>query len=233
MLWSVLTTSPSRPTRTLTAYSSAPRRTSSASASASLMIRRLSASACWVRPRSSIRKAACSWALATIRSASSCAFSMIRSPSELIRFAARTSSGTATRSSSIRPRAACWSTTTLFVRGRCRPLAMIDSRRSTRKMMSIGVPSGGGSIGSDAGTAGRRRGLSHGRRAVAPRLTRSRPSSGSGDRRSPGRAAPRRRRSRSSSARRGRRPSVGMPRPGRPAPRHPTRGGAGSHGCSG
>ena len=64
MLWSVLTTSPSSPTRTLTAYSSAPRRTSSASASASPMIRRLSASACWVRPRSSIRKAACSCALA-------------------------------------------------------------------------------------------------------------------------------------------------------------------------
>jgi hypothetical protein len=71
------------------------------------MIRRLSASACWVSPRSSIRKAACSCALATMRSASSWAFSMIRSPSELIRFAARTSSGTATRSSSIRPSAAC------------------------------------------------------------------------------------------------------------------------------
>jgi len=59
----------------------------------------------------------------------------------LIRLAARTSSGTATRSSSIRPSAAAWSTTTLFVSGSRRPLAMIDSSRSTRKMMSIGVPS--------------------------------------------------------------------------------------------
>jgi hypothetical protein len=147
MLWSVLTTSPSSPTRTLTAYSSAPRRTSSASSWPSLMIRRLSASACWVSPRSSMRNAACSWARATIRSASSWAFSMMRSPSELIRFAARTSSGTATRSSSMSPRAAAWSMTTLFVRGSRRPFAMIDSRRSTRKMMSIGVASGGGRVG--------------------------------------------------------------------------------------
>ena len=41
MLWSVLTTSPSRPTRTPTAYSSAPRRISSASRWASPMISRL------------------------------------------------------------------------------------------------------------------------------------------------------------------------------------------------
>src|SRR3954451_22376368 len=66
---------------------------------------------------------------------------MIRSPSELIRLAARTSSGTTTRSSSISTSAAAWSTTTLFVNGRRLPLAMIDSRRSTRKMMSIGVSS--------------------------------------------------------------------------------------------
>ena len=105
------------------------------------MISRLWASADWVRPRSSIRKAACSWALATIRSASSWAFSMIRSPSELIRLAARTSSGTATRSSSMRPSAAFWSTTTLVVSGSFLPLAISDSSRSTRKMMSIGVPS--------------------------------------------------------------------------------------------
>ncbi len=39
MLWSVRTTSPSSPTRTLAAYSSAPRRTSAASSSASAMIR--------------------------------------------------------------------------------------------------------------------------------------------------------------------------------------------------
>ena len=88
-----------------------------------------------------MRNAACSWALATIRSASSWAFSMIRSPSALIRFAARTSSGTATRSSSMSPSAAFWSTTTLVVRGSFFPFAMSDSRRSTRKMMSIGVPS--------------------------------------------------------------------------------------------
>jgi len=166
MLWRVLTTSPSSPTRTLTAYSSAPRRTSSASSCDSPMIRRLSASACWVRPRSSIRNAACSWARATIRSASSWAFSMIRSPSELIRFAARTSSGTATRSSSMSPRAAAWSMTTLFVRGSRRPFAMIDSRRSTRKMMSIGVASGGSRLGS----TDRRRRLSHGGRPAADRL---------------------------------------------------------------
>ena len=72
-----------------------------------------------------MRKAACSWAVATIRSASSWAFSMIRSPSELIRLAARTSSGTATRSSSMRPSAASWSTTTLFVSGSFLPLAMM------------------------------------------------------------------------------------------------------------
>jgi len=174
MLWSVLTTSPSSPTRTLTAYSSAPRRTSSASSWPSLMIRRLSASACWVSPRSSIRNAACSWARATIRSASSCAFSMIRSPSELIRFAARTSSGTATRSSSMRPSAAAWSMTTLLVRGRRRPFAMIDSRRSTRKMMSIGVPSGGGRpgrrvVGRDYRTAPRRLSAMFGERRGADR----------------------------------------------------------------
>ena len=99
------------------------------------------ASAAWVRPRSSMRNAACSWARATIRSASSWAFSMIRSPSALIRLAARTSSGTATRSSSMRPSAAFWSTTTLVVSGSFLPLAISDSRRSTRKMMSIGVPS--------------------------------------------------------------------------------------------
>ncbi len=87
-----------------------------------------------------MRNAACSWARATIRSASSWAFSMIRSPSELMRFAARTSSGTATRSSSMRPSAAAWSMTTLFVRGSRLPFAMIDSRRSTRKMMSIWYP---------------------------------------------------------------------------------------------
>ena len=105
------------------------------------MISRLCASAAWVRPRSSMRKAACSWAWATIRSASSWAFSMIRSPSALMRLAARTSSGTATRSSSIRPSAAFWSTTTFVVSGSFLPFAMRDSRRSTRKMMSIGVPS--------------------------------------------------------------------------------------------
>jgi hypothetical protein len=88
-----------------------------------------------------MRKAACSWARATIRSASSWAFSMMRSPSELIRLAARTSSGTATRSSSMSPSAAFWSTTTLVVSGSFLPLAMRDSRRSTRKMMSIGVAS--------------------------------------------------------------------------------------------
>ena len=55
-------TSPSRPSSTLTAYSSAPPRIRSASSWASAMIRRLSASAAWVRPRSSIRNAACSWA---------------------------------------------------------------------------------------------------------------------------------------------------------------------------
>ena len=88
-----------------------------------------------------MRNAACSWARATIRSASSWAFSMIRSPSALIRLAARTSSGTATRSSSMRPSAAFWSTTTFVVSGSFLPLAMSDSRRSTRKMMSIGVPS--------------------------------------------------------------------------------------------
>ena len=105
------------------------------------MISWLVASAAWVRPRSSIRKAACSWALATIRSASSWAFSMIRSPSALIRLAARTSSGTATRNSSMSPSAAFWSTTTLVVSGNFFPFAMSDSRRSTRKMMSIGMPS--------------------------------------------------------------------------------------------
>jgi hypothetical protein len=105
------------------------------------MIWPLCSSAAWVRPRSSMRKAACSWARATTRSASSWAFSMIRSPSELIRFAARTSSGTATRSSSMSPSAAFWSTTTFVVRGSFLPFAMRDSSRSTRKMMSIGVSS--------------------------------------------------------------------------------------------
>src|SRR5450755_3572039 len=109
-----------------------------ASRSVRSRIRRPSSSAAWVRPRSSIRKAACSWARATIVSASSWAFSMIRSPSELIRLAARISSGIATRSSSIRPRAALWSSTTLLVRGSFLPLAIRFSRRVTRKMMSIG-----------------------------------------------------------------------------------------------
>ena len=94
MLWSVLTTSPSSPTSTLDRVF--------VGAAADLVRVRVgvgrrsggsAASAACVSPRSSIRKAACSWALATIRSASSWAFSMIRSPSELIRLAARTSSG--------------------------------------------------------------------------------------------------------------------------------------------
>jgi hypothetical protein len=37
----------------------------------------------------------------------------------------------------MRPSAAVWSTTTLFVKGSFLPFAMIDSRRSTRKMMSV------------------------------------------------------------------------------------------------
>ena len=104
------------------------------------MIRRLSSAAASVRPRSLIRKAACSWARATIRSASSWAFSMIRSPSWLIRLAARTSSGTATRSSSMRLRAASRSMIALWVSGNGLPLAISDSSRSTRKMMSSGRP---------------------------------------------------------------------------------------------
>src|SRR6266542_2876382 len=88
MLCSVRTTSPSRPMRTAAAYSSAPRRTSSPSPWAWATILRLSSSAAWVSPRSSIRKAACSCARATTRSASCWAFSMIRSPWELIRLAA-------------------------------------------------------------------------------------------------------------------------------------------------
>src|SRR3954447_2501690 len=102
------------------------------------MIRRLSSSAASVRPRSSIRYAACSWARATMRSASSWALSMIRSPSWLMRFAARTSSGTATRSSSIRLRAASWSMMALRVSGSGFPFAISHSSRSTRKMMSSG-----------------------------------------------------------------------------------------------
>src|SRR6266566_370929 len=52
--------------------------------------------------------------------------------------------------------------TTLLVSGSFRPLAMIDSRRSTRKMMSIEVPSRGARLGS----AGRWPGLSHGARVT-------------------------------------------------------------------
>src|ERR1019366_393848 len=63
---------------------------------------------------------------------------MIRSPSELIRLAARISSGMATRSSSISPSAAFWSRTILLVRGSFFPLAIRFSSRVTRKMMSIG-----------------------------------------------------------------------------------------------
>jgi hypothetical protein len=37
----------------------------------------------------------------------------------------------------MRPSAAFWSTTTFVVSGSFLPLAMSDSRRSTRKMMSI------------------------------------------------------------------------------------------------
>ena len=37
----------------------------------------------------------------------------------------------------MRPRAAFWSTTTLVVRGSFFPFAISDSRRSTRKMMSM------------------------------------------------------------------------------------------------
>src|SRR5450755_4006922 len=138
MLWSVRSTSPSSLPRMDAAYSSAPCRIPSASTLERSRIRRPSSSAAWVRPRSSIRKAACSCALATIVSASSWAFSMIRSPSELIRFAARISSGIATRNSSISPSAALWSSTMLLVRGSFLPLAIRFSSRVTRKMMSIG-----------------------------------------------------------------------------------------------
>ena len=41
----------------------------------------------------------------------------------------------------MRPSAAFWSTTTLVVSGSFLPFAISDSRRSTRKMMSIGWPS--------------------------------------------------------------------------------------------
>ena len=182
MLWSVLTTSPSRPTSTSTAYSSAPRRISSAScvrlADDRAGPRPRPAS---VSPRSSIRNAACSWARATIRSASSWAFSMIRSPSALIRLAARTSSGTATRSSSIRSRAASWSTTTFVVRGSFLPFAICDSSRSTRNMMSIGVPSWLG--GWSPGTRGRKYGTRACRQRLGERLGEGRPGGGRDHRR--------------------------------------------------
>ena len=99
-----------------------------------------SSSAASVSPRSPMRYAACSWARTTIRSASSWAFSMIRLPSWLIRLAARTSSGTATRSSSMRLSAASRSMIAFLVIGRFLPFAISDSRRSTRKMMSSGRP---------------------------------------------------------------------------------------------
>jgi len=83
-----------------------------------------------------MRKAACSWARLAIRLASSSAFSMIRSPSALIRLAARISSGMATRSWSTRSRTASRSTTTFGVSGSVRPVVISDSSRSRRKMMS-------------------------------------------------------------------------------------------------
>ena len=61
----------------------------------------------------------------------------------------------------MRPRAAFWSTTTFVVSGSFLPLAMSDSRRSTRKMMSMAV-------------ALLRRGLWHGRERQRDRATRSR-----------------------------------------------------------
>ena len=68
------------------------------------------------------------------------AFSMIRSPSALIRLAALTSSGIAARSSSIRSRRPSRSMTTLVRRaaagGRCRSASRAGA---TRKMMSMGV----------------------------------------------------------------------------------------------
>ena len=61
----------------------------------------------------------------------------------------------------MRPSAALWSTTTLVVSGSFLPLAMSDSRRSTRKMMSIGVPSWHGRVGIGArGDYGTRRTVS-------------------------------------------------------------------------
>ncbi len=73
MLWRVRIMSPSSPIRTAAAYSLAPRRISAPSAWAAAMIWALCFSAVWVSPRSSIRKAACSWARPTVRSASFCA----------------------------------------------------------------------------------------------------------------------------------------------------------------
>jgi len=71
-----------------------------------------------------------------MRVASSWAFSTIRSPSALIRFAALTSSGMATRSWSMRSRIESLSTRTRPVTGRPVPVAIWDSSRSRRKMMS-------------------------------------------------------------------------------------------------
>jgi hypothetical protein len=64
---------------------------------------------------------------------------MIRSPSALIRFAARTSSGIAARRRSICLRTSSRSTMALRVSGRGLPEATSDSSRSRRKMMSRGV----------------------------------------------------------------------------------------------
>ncbi len=139
MLWSALTHSPSSRTSTVAAYWSAPRRMSSASLLPWAMICCERSSAARVSSRSSMRNAACSWARARMRSASSWARSTRRVVSSLMRLACRTSSGTATRSWSMRSSALTWSTTTELVMGMRRPLAISASRRSMRKMMSMGV----------------------------------------------------------------------------------------------
>ena len=58
-------------------------------------------------------------------------------PSAVIRFAARISSGMATRIWSSKSSALGWWMATFCVIGKCRPFAISDSRRVTRKMMSI------------------------------------------------------------------------------------------------
>ena len=172
---SVRATSASRAARTPAAYSSAPPRTWSPSSSASAMIRRLSSSAASVRPALPDQERGL--LLGARDDPLGLLLGLLDDPLALglIRLAARTSSGTATRSSSMRLRAASRSMIAFCVMRqrlavRDQRLEALDEKDDVQRTASRAL----------AAPAGRPTGLWH---APAPRTSACRQGVAQGDRR--------------------------------------------------